>query len=273
MNVLTNTSLSHSLEQAELTYWREYLVAASTFPETAPYFDRQPFGGEVVAGLCREHDILAFNRCLGLGLTTDLNPALLKQITAYYAQAGVPRFFVPVFPGTDTYLLEKHGFKPYNNWAKLVRRIHLPLKETPCPFRIRPATTADRDTFAQIVTTAFNWPDLLGYFFASTLGQPNWHHSIVMTGSKAVAVGALFIHGNLGVMAVAATLPEYRNRGAQNALIQHRIRQARELGCRYMSVETAESNPDAPSISCQNMLKQGFELAYLRPNYLKIIEK
>jgi len=40
------------------------------------------------------------------------------------------------------------------------------------------------------------------------------------------------------------------------------------LGCRWFVSETAASTPEKPSPSYQNMVRGGFELAYLRPDFV-----
>lgn len=69
-------------------------------------------------------------------------------------------------------------------------------------------------------------------------------------------------------MAIAATLPEFRGRGAQSVLLARRMEAARQLGCRYAVVETAAEQPGKVVQSYRNVQRLGFQLAYLRPNYL-----
>jgi len=40
------------------------------------------------------------------------------------------------------------------------------------------------------------------------------------------------------------------------------------LGCKWFVTETGEETADEPNPSYHNMLRSGFELAYLRPNYV-----
>ena len=40
------------------------------------------------------------------------------------------------------------------------------------------------------------------------------------------------------------------------------------MGCKYIVVETVEDKPDKPSASNRNMKRFGFELTYLRQNYI-----
>ena len=65
-----------------------------------------------------------------------------------------------------------------------------------------------------------------------------------------------------------ATRPSHRRRGAQGALLARRIRDAADLGCRWLVTETGEDLPERPNPSFRNMLRTGFELAYQRANYL-----
>jgi GNAT superfamily N-acetyltransferase len=87
-------------------------------------------------------------------------------------------------------------------------------------------------------------------------------------GGKAVSTGALFVSGEAAWLDFATTLPEYRGRGAQAALLARRIVDAAELGCRYLVVETAEDTPQRGAPSHRNMLRFGFQEAYARPNYI-----
>ena len=57
----------------------------------------------------------------------------------------------------------------------------------------------------------------------------------------------------------AATLPEYRCRGVQTALIARRLHEAAQAGCEYAVVST---NPG--SGSQRNMERRGFRLAYTK---------
>ena len=56
-------------------------------------------------------------------------------------------------------------------------------------------------------------------------------------------------------------------RGAQSALLAARIRQARELGCRWVATETGETRPDQPSHSYRNILRAGFTEQFVIANW------
>ena len=73
--------------------------------------------------------------------------------------------------------------------------------------------------------------------------------------------------GKLAWLGIAATVPGFRRRGAQTALLAARIRRASELGCTLLVTETGEAVDGRPAGSYRNILRAGFEPRYLRPNY------
>jgi ribosomal protein S18 acetylase RimI-like enzyme len=77
-----------------------------------------------------------------------------------------------------------------------------------------------------------------------------------------VGTGSLFVKGEWASLGFAATLPQARGRGVQSALIVRRIADARAMGCRHLSVETAEDKPDKPAPSFHNVTRLGFRVAY-----------
>jgi hypothetical protein len=68
--------------------------------------------------------------------------------------------------------------------------------------------------------------------------------------------------GNMG------TLKNYRGRGAQGALFARCIQDGRVLGVKWFITETGEDSPEDPNPSYHNMVRNGFQLAYLRRNYV-----
>ena len=100
------------------------------------------------------------------------------------------------------------------------------------------------------------------------VGRSGWRHYMAFDGDTPVATGACFIYRETAWIGFAATRTEYRNRGAQSAILAQRINDARESGCALINVETAEQTPEKEAPSYRNMRRYGFEIAYIRPNYL-----
>lgn len=216
-------------------------------------------------------DVLAFNRVLGLGMGEPATRAMLDEIVARYAFAGVPRFFVQLNPAAQpsalTEWLSARGFVHYNNWVKLCRGVEAP-PPAATDLRIDEAGPEQSATFGAIAAPSFDWPPEVERMLARLVTQPGWRYYLAFDGDVPVAGAGLFVNGAYGYLGPAATLPAYRGRGAQGGLIARRIRDAAALGCTMLVTETAQDRSDRPSPSYRNMRRFGFEVAYLRPNYL-----
>jgi predicted acetyltransferase len=66
----------------------------------------------------------------------------------------------------------------------------------------------------------------------------------------------------VALLAGACTIPEYRNRGAQRALLQARLRYGAERGCDLAMMVAAPG-----SASQRNAERQGFRIAYTRTKW------
>ena len=158
-----------------------------------------------------------------------------------------------------------------DNWAK-VYRAATPDVVIRTDLRIERIGQAHAAAFAEVSCTAFGMPAVMQPWLTAGVGQPGWMHYLAFDGETPVAGGALFLKGDVGWLGIASTLPAYRRRGAQGALMARRIRDASELGCRWIVTETGEDTPEHPNPSYHNMLRTGFALAYQRPNYIAQIE-
>jgi hypothetical protein len=76
---------------------------------------------------------------------------------------------------------------------------------------------------------------------------------------KAISTGALLIYNDICILAGASTIPEGRNRGAQNALLDARLKYAANKGC---TLAIMGASPG--SQSQRNAQKNGFQMAYTR---------
>jgi hypothetical protein len=78
----------------------------------------------------------------------------------------------------------------------------------------------------------------------------------------AISTGSLFLHEDVAILAGASTIPEGRNRGAQNALLHARLKLAAEKGC---TLAVMGASPG--SQSQKNAQKNGFQIAYTRTKW------
>ena len=228
-----------------------------------------------VATSTAEIDILDFNRVIGLGLYQAVSDADLTEMIRFYRENGSKRFFVQVSPAARPENLAgqllRQGFEHYNNWVKLYRPVEkLPPGDT--SLAVEQIGPDDADNFSGIIIRAFDWPEALIPLIAVPIGKPGWLHYLAYRDHTPVACAALFLREDIASLAFAATLPEARRLGAQSALINRRINDAAEAGCRWIISETAEEKPDKPVTSFRNLQKTGFRAGYLRPNYILVNE-
>jgi hypothetical protein len=100
-------------------------------------------------------------------------------------------------------------------------------------------------------------------------GRPRWRTYVAYDATVPVAVGALYCRDGAAWLGVGATIPAWRRRGLQSALIARRIADAIAAGCRDIVAETGEPVEGEPSPAYANMLRNGFRVAYSRPNYVR----
>jgi GNAT superfamily N-acetyltransferase len=91
------------------------------------------------------------------------------------------------------------------------------------------------------------------------LGQPGWSLYLGRIEDKPAAAAILFVRGGVGYLADSATDPAYRGRGLHGALLQRRLRDARNSGADFVS-----SGADFLSGSHRNMERVGMRLLFLR---------
>jgi len=99
-------------------------------------------------------------------------------------------------------------------------------------------------------------------------GRPGWGCYLAYDGDLPVAAGAVFVRGRHAWLGQATTLADHRRRGGQSALMAARIGAARAAGAAVIVTETGETVEGRPANSYRNILRAGFEPAYVRPNYV-----
>lgn len=261
---------TEQLEQIEINAWADLYEAAGTLKDNPcgiSIHREEPYVAMSVAGF----DILALNRIIGWGEGPQRSVHNLRKIINIFRQAGALRIFLQLHPSLvdadagET--LRETGFTYYNNWVKLYRKAE-PLTGVKSDLRIEEIGPERADDFARVLLEGFEWDRRLRPWMGSVAGRPNWHLYLAFDGERPVATGAFYRSGEYAWVDMAATLADCRGRGAQAVLMQRRIADAIKLGCKYLVVETAEETPERAAPSYRNMLRFGFEVAYVRPNYL-----
>ena len=217
-------------------------------------------------------DVLMFNRAVGIGIGGPATEEDIDRIVARYQETGVSRFLVSISPAAKpdsiASWLEARGFRRHNAWVKLHRETERVPEIATAGLRIEEVGPERALEFGKVVQAGFSMTDIAGEWIALTVGRMGWRHYLALDGETAVGSAAMYAKGAWAWFGFAATLEGARGRGAQSALIARRIADAYAAGVRWVSVETAEDTPERDAPSFRNVVRQGFRVAYLRPNWL-----
>jgi GNAT superfamily N-acetyltransferase len=94
----------------------------------------------------------------------------------------------------------------------------------------------------------------------TTLGRTSgFRRYVARVDGEVAGAGSMRIDGDIAQLAGAATLPAFRRRGVQTALLQHRLQDARNAGCALAVVTTQPG-----STSQANVQRRGFAVLYVR---------
>lgn len=206
----------------------------------------------------------------GLGLFDEIGGEHFERLEAFFTERGAPVFH-EVSPMADPALmpmLVERGYRPIELTSVMYREV---AGDTPENKGSKIVTRVIRDdevaTWAR--TSANGWAteheSLADFMFnfgqvsAQCAGSYPWMAEI--DGSP-VATGMMFVHEGIAVLAGASTVPEARNRGAQNALLSARLRFAAEKGCKLAAMGASPG-----SQSQKNAQKNGFNIAYTRTKW------
>jgi GNAT superfamily N-acetyltransferase len=205
----------------------------------------------------------------GLGLFDEITDAELDRIEDFFTSRGA-KVFHEVSPLADLSLLElltKRGYRP----IELTSVLYLTLAEKDFsassenePVKTRIIGPGEERLWAE--TSGAAWAheiEEIGRFmrdFGEISAQSAGSYPFLAEiENEPVATGMLHIHGEVAFLAGASTLPQFRKRGAQNALLDARLRFAREKGCTLALMGALPS-----SQSQRNAEKNGFRIAYTR---------
>jgi GNAT superfamily N-acetyltransferase len=256
--------------------------ALADLVHAAPEIVRQQAGLAIEAGgsgcivSATGLDSVLFNRAVGLSGGELL---AVSRALHHYRRRGIVRFLLQLGAaareGEVAELLRGHGVERYRRaWDLLVRSARQEAPRAATELVIREAKAADAGPCSRILADAFDVDARAAGLFTPLFARPRWHAVVACAPDDPigapVAVGLLFVDGEVGTLAFGATRPSYRRRGAQQALMVARIRAAAARGCRWLTTQTGEPLAGEPSSSRNNMLRCGFHVAQRRDNYAPI---
>ena len=203
----------------------------------------------------------------GLGMFSTPTIEDIETIEAFFRerQASVFHEISPLADKALLPLLNERGYRP----VELSSVMFLPLAEIPSEvkehesLRVHIVGRPERELWVR--TAVDGWReyieihDLMYDLMYVSAAREDFAAFLVEFDDRPIAAGGLAIHDGIALLAGASTIPEYRRRGAQRALLQSRFQYARQAGC-DLAMVCAEPG----SASQRNAERQGFRIAYTR---------
>jgi ribosomal protein S18 acetylase RimI-like enzyme len=209
----------------------------------------------------------------GLGFDGPVTAAELDRLEAFYKSHSAPAQ-LDLCPFTDPSVLELVSARRYA-LAELNNVLFCPLNpampaDVPPDVSIRRGKPEEAAQFSQIVARSFfeNGPppegfaDMLSPLFA--FPEALTYLASVEGKPVAAAAGRMIPEHRIFALFGAGTLPEFRNRGIQTALLRTRLKAAAQAGCEYAVVITRGG-----TISERNCLRLGFRIAYSKATVIR----
>jgi len=208
-------------------------------------------------------------QAVGLGLSGPVSAEEFDRLESFYFSRNEP-VRVETCPLADASLLEHYKTRGYyvSEFSNvLVRPVEGGLTSAPARgIKIDLANREQLDLWVLTVAQGFaeHYPvtnEILSVMKMFALGQ-NTECYLARIEGRIAGGATLAIRGRIAGMFGASTLPEFRKRGVQKALLERRLERAAEAGC-----ELAMSLAQPGSASQRNIMRQGFQALYTRVKF------
>lgn len=212
-------------------------------------------------------------QAVALGLSGPVSKEEFDKLEEFYFCREEP-VRVETCPLADATLIEHYRERGYhatefsNVMVRPVRRDEK--AEIPADLQIARAATSEIDLWVLTVAQGFaeHFPvtqDLLDIMRLFASGE-NTECYLARIDGRVVGGGTLRVRGRIAGLFGASTLPDYRKRGVQTALLHTRMQRAAERGC-----QLAMSLAQPGSASQRNITRQGFQTLYTRIKFEKAV--
>ena len=171
---------------------------------------------------------------------------LLATVHDFYRTQGIR-------PRLETITGEPEG---YETSGELFVLAAMAGTEPPAPPEVR-VRRVDRTNFARfagVYVAAFDRPDIRKSDVEAWQGLENWRFHLAEIDGTAAGAAILSLHGEVGYLASAATLPSMRRRGVHAALLRARMLDAADAGCSLVFARAAPGGPGAAGLTRARMV-------------------
>ena len=171
---------------------------------------------------------------------------LLGEAVGFYRELALQ-------PRLETLVGEPAGFVSTDELYVLVSMAGA---EPPAPpdVRIRRVDKSNFARFADTYVAAFGRADIRRGDVDAWQGLDNWRFHLAEIDGAPAGAAILTLHGDLGYLASAATLPSMRRRGVHAALLRARMLDAADAGCSLVFARATPGGPGAAGLTRAHMV-------------------
>lgn len=213
-------------------------------------------------------------QAFGLGLDGPVTEADMIAMEEFYRGHNSPANIetCPLADPSLFKLLNERGYRPIEYSNVLVRELtgddSRAWPDTKNKVRVRRPAKDEAESYSLVVMKSFFEstefpPEFLNIFKSCFFAAGTFFFLAEVDGVPAGG-GMMSIHRGVASFGGAGTLPEFRNRGVQTALLLARIALAAESGCELAMVASSPG-----SGSQRNVERLGFRVVYTRTKFLR----
>lgn len=219
------------------------------------------------------------NKMIGIGFGEVVESALLADIERRFADRGARlQAEVSVLADPDVHAaLAARGYAPAGFEHVLGHPMGAAIAPLPAGVRVDTVGAGELAALGDVLVAAFAAPDVGGVggdaippsdeirrWFDITMSVDGFRGYVARVDGEIAGGGSLRLDGDIAQFSGAGTLPRFRRRGVQTALLRARLADAAAAGCTIGVVVTQPG-----SKSQQNVQREGFSLLYARQLLVK----
>ncbi|MGA2831677.1 MAG: GNAT family N-acetyltransferase [Terracidiphilus sp.] len=262
MVIFSDSALARRLEGAEGFACAHFAEARSRlFPQSGSTWTKCAGATLVFDGVDAPT-----TQSFGLGLFEQLTAEALDEMERFFESRGAAVMH-EVCPMAGTAVLDllcSRSYKPFEVSNVLYRTVDRGDLNHPSNIRVRVIGAEEAQLWSDVSTRGWTHehPELAAFvqqMGAVCVARKQSPCFLAEIDGKPGAAGVLCLHEGVALFGGSATVPEFRRRGLQAALLEKRMEYALEQGC-----DLAMMVAEAGSNSQRNAERKGFRVAYTR---------
>ena len=264
--------LMRATELGEAAYMYAAFDGTTSEVKSALGMSSTRIGGGAVTVMADDPTGGFWSRAVGFGITEPVTDAIVDEVLAFAREADAKSLVWQIAPqagGPWEEILTARGCEPRTAWVKFAARTEDVRADAVTDLRIARIGESDARRYADLMVDVFEMPKgtALTDWAETETRIPGFQMYGAWDGDSLVATACLFVANGIGTLSGAATLPDYRGRGAQGALMKRRVADAAAAGCEWITAETGTETPEEPNPSLHNMRRIGLVELYDRRNW------